>query len=269
MRGGFLLLMLLLAGALGAWAIVSPPHPDLAAWPGGPHAAMPIAVVTGVAFLIGGGLAIAAGLATQSLPDRGTIAGCAAVYLAVLVALTATRGDRAVLGTMLVAPAAIAVLAGLGWVLYRAIQNDHPLVWIYVLAGAAGLVLLVAVVQRDASPVQMALTLALGLGTLRTAHIALGMIRDRQPVEMRTRAGGLGGGAGGWTMSPAAGALLLAAILAAATIGLAGVIRPSTPPSTGNQQSSTTAGSDTPHPAADKPGAAPTGTAPTGAAEKK
>lgn len=73
-------------------------------------------------------------------------------------------------------------------------------------------------------------TIGIGIGIS-----AMTIVQRGQPVELRTRQGGLGGGQGGWRLSQPASLLLIAAVLLGAAVGLAGiadtsVTRPPPPP---------------------------------------
>jgi hypothetical protein len=81
--------------------------------------------------------------------------------------------------------------------------------------------------------VRTALVLALAAAGIVAALRALALVRVGNPIELRARSGGFGGGQGGWRLSQPASSLLIAAVLLGAAVGLAQIDRrpePQRPP---------------------------------------
>lgn len=83
-------------------------------------------------------------------------------------------------------------------------------------------VLLLVAVDRKADPMRAALVLVCGAATLIVTAYGLAALVRGQPVEMSSHWGGLGGGIGGWQLSPPTVALLLALVFLGATIAIGG-----------------------------------------------
>jgi hypothetical protein len=177
-------------------------------------------------------------LPAVALPAIGLAAGLALGVAAVLVG-RATRGGRA--GTAADGPPSAAsgpVEAGEAEGPVRIPSDRVTIVLGIAFAGIVAL-LYVAVAQEQIKALPAALVLICGTLTLLAGSYALdGLVRG-DAIEISSHWGGLGGGLGGWRLSPISTLLLLALVFLGATIA-AGIERAQLPGGSANESTSNT-----------------------------
>jgi len=99
------------------------------------------------------------------------------------------------------------------------------------------IILLAPVLMGSTILVRAALVLALAAAGIVAVLRALPLVRLGEPIELRARSAGLGGGQGGWRLSQPGSLLLIAGVVLGAAVGLAQVDRRLEPRSTDTKPS--------------------------------
>lgn len=90
--------------------------------------------------------------------------------------------------------------------------------WYRVALFCGAVMVLAALPEKTLSFVEAAVIIVLGAITLVAASRALSLLADGAAVELQTEWGGLGGGLGGWRLSPVVGLIFLALIFGGSAV---------------------------------------------------
>lgn len=111
------------------------------------------------------------------------------------------------------------------------LMPQRDVAWLTCLVAVALLILATAAGVLDyLNPVNAALLVVGGVSTVLAVPYAYEAVRREEGIAFETHWGGLGGGLGGWRVSPAAALCLLALILCSSTVAVTLIEVPKPPP---------------------------------------
>jgi hypothetical protein len=132
-------------------------------------------------------------------------------------------GRSLAVATDLLFPAGVALGVVATRLLVAIERADAPAAFpIYAVAFLVGLLLVAAAFFHELALSRIAVLIVLGPAALLAATRTIELLGRGDAVELQSRWGGLGGGLGGWRLSPAASLLLLTLFLAGAAVAVVG-----------------------------------------------
>jgi hypothetical protein len=109
------------------------------------------------------------------------------------------------------------VLAALFW----KFRHERPAIsWVYVALFCFAMMAVAAVQSDQLSFARSALVILIGSGALVAAAQAVAQLERGETIELTTHWGGLGGGIGGWRLSPVTALIIIALALTGSAVGV-------------------------------------------------